>query len=103
LHPLHPSGVAMSATTLGWWRPANGCDHDDCSFVELDVAVWRANQDDPEKRLRGLLEALTNGCVTNATGANRCASASEQCPAATTVETEAGHVQRHCGHAAADR
>jgi hypothetical protein len=53
----------MSATTLGWWRPANGCDHDDCSFVELDVAVWRSDRDDPEERLLRLFEALPNECV----------------------------------------
>lgn len=89
MHPLHPSGVAMSATTLGWWRPANGCDHDDCSFVELDVAVWRADQDDPEGRLLRLFEALHNECVAEATGANRWAAAPEQHPAATTVGMEA--------------
>jgi hypothetical protein len=64
----------MSATILGWWRPAHGCDHDDCDFAALDVAVWLTKQDDPAERLlrlaEALLEGLLNECVEEAARAD---------------------------------
>jgi hypothetical protein len=61
----------MSATILGWWRPAHGCDHDACDFTELDVAVWLTNQDGPADRLRRLAEALLVDCVDEEAGGNQ--------------------------------
>lgn len=60
----------MRTRTLGWWRPAHGCDHDDCDFAALDVAIWLAKQDDPGERLLRLAEALLNECVGVGTGAD---------------------------------
>jgi hypothetical protein len=60
----------MRAPTLGWWRPAHGCDHDDCDFAALDVDLWLARQDDPGERLLRLAEALLNECVEEAAGAD---------------------------------
>ena len=36
---------------VGWWRPAGGCDHDECGFAELDVEAWLAELDDPITRI----------------------------------------------------
>jgi hypothetical protein len=60
----------MRAPTLGWWRPAHGCDHDDCDFAALDVDVWLARQDDPGERLLRLAEALLNEGIQEAAGAD---------------------------------
>ena len=61
----------MSATILGWWRPAHGCDHDACDFTELDVAVWLTNQDGPADRLRRLAEALLVDAVAEEAGGDQ--------------------------------
>ncbi len=61
----------MSATIVGWWRPAHGCDHDDCDFTELDVAVWLTNQDRPAERLRRLAEALLVDAVVGEGGGDQ--------------------------------
>lgn len=78
MHPLHllcagmraPLGAGMRAPTLGWWRPAHGCEHDDCDFAALDLAIWLAKRDDPGERLLRLAEALFNECVEEGTGAD---------------------------------
>ena len=70
MHPLHPSGTGMSGTTSGRWRPAGGCDHDVCDFAELDVAAWRARQDDPEERLLRLVDELLDKYPEEAPGAD---------------------------------
>jgi|NGEPerStandDraft_6_1074524.scaffolds.fasta_scaffold153885_2 hypothetical protein len=60
----------MSATTPGWWRPAGGCHHDVCDFTELDVAAWRAHQNDPRERLLRLVDELLSACIEESTRAD---------------------------------
>ena len=70
MHPFHLLGAGMRAPTLGWWRPAHGCDHDDCDFAALDVTAWLAKQDDPGERVLRVAVALLNECIQEAAGAD---------------------------------